>query len=387
MERLYFDANATTPLHPDVYQTMEPYLKEEFGNPSSIHYWGQRARNAVEEARFQVANFLRCSPLEVVFTGSGTESNNLAILGLLSRLAEQRLSSLKNPGGHCIVSAIEHSSVLDPFRWLEGWGVEVTYIKADSNGRIDPDQVIHSIRAETFLVSLMLVNNETGVIQPVQEVGCVTRERRIPFHVDAIQGAGKIPVIPDELGADLLTLAPHKAEGPKGVGILYVRKGCKLSPLIRGGSLDGNLRGGTHNVPAIVGCGAAFARLDEHYIAEVGEKALLRDRFERSLEDRVGAEINGKGAQRVWNTSNVSFPAVAADVLLVRLDQAGLAASRGSACAAGSTKPSHVLLAMGLDRARVLSSIRFSFLPSITETQIDRAVDIIEECVKDIRNG
>ncbi len=385
MERLYFDANATTPLHPEVYGKIEPYLREEFGNPSSIHYWGQRARNALEEARFQVADYLRCSPLEVVFTGSGTEANNLAILGLVSRLAEQRVSSLKNLGGHCVVSGVEHSSVLDPVRWLEGWGVEVTYIPAETNGRIDPNRIIDSIREETFLVSLMLVNNETGVIQPVHEVGRVTRERRIPFHVDAIQGAGKLPVIPEELGADLLTLAPHKAEGPKGVGVLFIRRGCKISPLIRGGSLDGGLRGGTHNVPAIVGCGAAFARLDEEYLKQVREKVSLRDRFERELEKRLMAEVNGKGAERVWNTSNVSFPGVASDVLLVRLDQAGIAASRGSACAAGSTKPSHVLLSMGLDRARVLSSIRFSFLPSITEREVDLAVDIIEECVKDLR--
>jgi len=385
MERLYFDANATTPVHPEVYEKMDPYLREEFGNPSSIHHWGQRARNALEEARFQVANFLRCSPSEVVFTGSGTEANNLAILGLVSRLAEQRVSSLKNLGGHCVVSAIEHSSVLDPFRWLEGWGIEVTYIPTDASGRVDPQRVIDSIREETFLVSLMLVNNETGVVQPVQEVGRVVRERRIPLHVDAIQGAGKIPVVPMELGADLLTLAPHKTEGPKGVGVLYVRKGCKLSPVIRGGSLDGGLRGGTHNVPAIVGCGAALARLDEEYLFRVAEKASLRDRFEGALQDRLSVEVNGKGAERVWNTSNIAFPGVTADVLLVRLDQAGIAASRGSACASGSTKPSHVLLAMGLERDRVLSSLRFSFLPSITGREVDLAVDIIEECVKDLR--
>ncbi|MCX7788166.1 MAG: cysteine desulfurase [Spirochaetes bacterium] len=385
MERLYFDANATTPIHPEVYKKMEPFLQEEFGNPSSIHYWGQRARNALEEARFQVAKFLHCSPLEVVFTGSGTEANNLAILGLVSRLAEQRESSLKNLRGHCVVSALEHSSVLDPFKWLEGWGIEVTYVAADASGRVDPERIIASIREETFLVSLMLVNNETGVIQSVPEVGRVTRERRIPFHVDAIQAAGKLPVVPEDLEADLLTLAPHKAEGPKGVGVLFIRRGCKLSPLIRGGSLDGGLRGGTHNVPAIVGCGATFARLDEEYLERVREKASLRDRFERALEERLSVEVNGKGAGRVWNTSNVSFPGVASDVLLVRLDQAGLAASRGSACAAGSTKPSHVLLSMGLDRSRVLSSIRFSFLPSITEREVDLAVDMIEECVKDLR--
>lgn len=385
MERLYFDANATTPLHPEVYQKMEPYFREEYGNPSSIHHWGQRARNALEEARFQVATFLHCSPLEVVFTGSGTEANNLAILGLVSRMAEQRVSSLKNLGGHCVVSGIEHSSVLDPFKWLEGWGVEVTYVPADTNGRVDPGRIIDAIREETFLVSLMLVNNETGVIQPVQEVGRATREQRIPLHVDAIQGAGKLPVVPTDLEADLLTLAPHKAEGPKGVGVLYIRRGCKISPLIRGGSLDGGLRGGTHNVPAIVGCGAALGRLNEEFLVQATEKASLRDRFERALEERLSAEVNGKGAERVWNTSNVSFPGIAADVLLVRLDQAGLAASRGSACAAGSTKPSHVLLSMGLDRARVLSSIRFSFLPSITAEEVDLAVDIIEECVKDLR--
>ncbi len=381
----YFDANATTPIHPAVYARMELFLKEEFGNPSSIHRWGQRARNAVEEARFQVAEFLRCNPTEVVFTGSGTEANNLAIFGVVNRIAEQKVTSLRNLSGHCVVSAIEHSSVLDPFRWLEGWGVDISYIAPGPQGRIDPNRILEAIRPDTFLVSLMQVNNETGVIQPVKEISTVTRERRISLHVDAIQGAGKIPVVPSELGADLLTLAPHKSEGPKGVGVLYLRRGLKIAPLIQGGSLDGGVRGGTHNVPAIVGCGAAFARIDEEYLSTIPIKTALRDRFEQTLEAKLGAEINGKRVDRVWNTSNLSFPGISAEVLLVRLDQAGIAASRGSACTAGSTKPSYVLLAMGLERDRVLSSLRFSFLPSVTEEEIDRAIEIIQECVAKLR--
>jgi cysteine desulfurase len=381
----YFDANATTPIHPDVYRRMEPFLKEEFGNPSSIHRWGQRARNAVEEARFQVAEFLNCSPMEVVFTGSGTEANNLAIFGVVNRIAEQKATSLRNFSGHCVVSAIEHSSVLDPFRWLEGWGVDISYIAPGPQGRIDPNRILEAIRPDTFLVSLMQVNNETGVIQPVKEISAVTCERRILLHVDAIQGAGKIPVVPSELGADLLTLAPHKLEGPKGVGVLYLRRGLKIAPLIQGGSLDGGVRGGTHNVPAIVGCGATFARIDEEYLSTIPKKTALRDKFEQTLEAKLGAEINGKRVDRVWNTSNLSFPGISAEVLLVRLDQAGIAASRGSACTAGSTKPSYVLLAMGLERDRVLSSLRFSFLPSVTEEEIDRAIEIIQECVAKLR--
>lgn len=381
----YFDANATTPIHPDVYRRMEPFLKEEFGNPSSIHRWGQRARNAVEEARFQVAEFLNCSPMEVVFTGSGTEANNLAIFGVVNRIAEQKATSLRNLSGHCVVSAIEHSSVLDPFRWLEGWGVDISYIAPGPQGRIDPNRILEAIRPDTFLVSLMQVNNETGVIQPVKEISAVTCERRILLHVDAIQGAGKIPVVPSELGADLLTLAPHKLEGPKGVGVLYLRRGLKIAPLIQGGSLDGGVRGGTHNVPAIVGCGATFARIDEEYLSTIPKKTALRDKFEQTLEAKLGAEINGKRVDRVWNTSNLSFPGISAEVLLVRLDQAGIAASRGSACTAGSTKPSYVLLAMGLERDRVLSSLRFSFLPSVTEEEIDRAIEIIQECVAKLR--
>jgi cysteine desulfurase len=382
---LYFDANATTPVHPEVLSLMRPYLEEEFGNPSSSHRWGQKAKNAVDEARFQTAAVLGCSTTEVVFTSSGTEANNLAILGFFSAEAEKRESPLKRLDAHCVTTMIEHGSTLDTFRWLENWGIGLTRVAPDRSGRVSAEAVAAALRPNTILISVMQVNNETGVVQPVQAISALARDRGIAFHIDAVQGTGKLPVSADSLGGDFITLAAHKAEGPKGCGVLYVRRGRRLSPILHGGSMDGNIRGGTHDVPAIVGCGAALIRSDSYRLESAG-KAPLRDRFEAAvLRGIPDAAVNGAGADRVWNTSNISFPGVPGEALLARLDLAGLAASRGSACAAGNAKPSHVLAAMDLPRELVNSAIRFSFLPSVTEGDIDRGVEITVACVQGLR--
>jgi cysteine desulfurase len=382
---LYFDANATTPVHPDVFARMRPYLEEEFGNPSSSHRWGQRAKNAVDEARFRVAAVLGCATSEVVFTSSGTEANNLAVLGFFSAEAERRESPLKRLDVHCVTTMIEHSSIMEIFRWLENWGIGLTRIAPDKDGRVSAAAVGAALRPNTILVSVMMVNNETGVIQPVRDIASLARERGIAVHVDAIQGAGKLDVSAEALGTDLITLSAHKAEGPKGCGVLYVRRGRRLSPILHGGSMDGNLRGGTHDVPAIAGCGAALSRADAHR-PEAADKACLRDRFEAAVIRGVpDAVVNGAGTDRVWNTANISFPGIPGEALLARLDIAGLAASRGSACAAGTAKPSHVLASMGLPRDIVNSAVRFSFLPSVTEEEIDRGAEIVTTCVQGLK--
>ena len=384
---LYFDANATTPIHPDVLAAMRPFLEEEFGNPSSAHLWGRRAKDAVEEARSRCAVFLGCEAREIIFTSSGTESNNLAVLGALGSEAARRNPSPGSLGVHCVTTMIEHGSVLDSLRWLESWGVQVTRLAPGSSGAVSVGDFFAALRPDTVFASVMLVNNETGVIQPVREMAEEARARNIVFHVDAVQGAGKIRFTAPDLGADLVTLAGHKAEGPKGGALLYARRGTRLSPIIHGGSQDGKLRGGTHNVPAIVGCGAAFARADRSAEAS-RSRTPLRDAFEEAVLKAVpGAVVNGAGAPRVWNTANITFPGISGEALLERLDREGVAASRGAACSAGLEKPSHVLSAMGLSRERAISSIRFSFLSSVTEEEIFRGAAAVAACVMGLRRG
>ncbi len=386
---LYLDANATTEIHPEVLAAMRPYLEAEFGNPSSLHGWGQRAKLALDEARLMVAAFLGCGTQSVVFTSSGSEANNLAIIGHLQREAAVRAETSGGlpsiAGFHCVVSAIEHSSVADTYAFLEKQGVAVSWVRPGRDGRVKAEDFEREMRPETRLVSCMAVNNETGVVQPAREIAALARSRGVACHTDAVQAAGKLPVSADAVGADYLSLSAHKIEGPKGCGVLYVRPGKKPLPVIHGGSQEGYLRGGTHNLPAIVGCGAAFARLetasrfDED---EIAAKAAIRDRFEAAvLAALPDAQVNGASAKRVWNTSNISFPGLLGKALLVRLDLAGLAASLGSACASGAARDSHVLTAMGLGRELTSSAVRFSFPPHAAVEDADRAAEIVVSCV------
>ena len=389
---LYFDANATTPVHPEVFAALRPFLEAEYGNPASQHAWGQRAKNALDEARLAVASFLGCGTQCIVFTSSGTEANNLAILGHLQREASVRAEKEGGlpsfSGFHCVTSAIEHSSILDTFAWLEKQGVSVTYVKPGRDGRLAVQDFEKALKPETKLVSCMAVNNETGVVQPAREIAALAKARGIASHTDAVQALGKLPVSLADLGADYLSFSAHKIEGPKGCGVLYVKPGKKPLPILHGGSQETYLRGGTHNLPAIVGCGAAFARLEPSASfddEEEARKSGLRNRFEAEVLKALPlAEVNGAGAKRVWNTSNLSFPGLLGRALLVRLDLAGLAASLGSACSSGAAKDSHVLLAMGLDRERTSSAVRFSLLPSVTEEEVDRAAAIVVACVREM---
>jgi cysteine desulfurase len=384
MRRVYMDANATTPLSPEVFEAMRPWLLESFGNASSIHYRGQRARAAVEHARESVANLLNCRAAEIVFTSGGTEGDNLAIFGLVSESAQ--------PGDHLITSAIEHHAVLHAAERLRDRGVEVTFLPVDGNCLIDPADVRRALRPNTKLISIMMANNETGTIQPVEEIGRIAAEADVYFHTDAVQAAGKIAIDVKQIGCDLLTVAGHKMYAPQGVGALYVRRGTQIEPLFFGGTHERQRRAGTENVAGIVGLGKAaelaLASLSAPFNPAVGvsEIEALRNRLETGLLDRLeDTGINGGNAPRVPNTTNIWFDHLEGEALVIALDLRGLAVSGGSACASGAAEPSHVLTAMGLPPARGRASLRYSLTNDTTQEDIDFALDLVPQAVGRLR--
>jgi len=366
--RVYLDHNATTPVDPRVLDAMLPFLREQYGNPSSLHWFGQRARAAVEEARASVATLVGAEPADVVFTASGSESDNMALRGVAARA--------KDPRRGVVVSAIEHHAVLNTAKALREDGVPVAMARVAASGIVDLDDLAAKVDDATVLVSLMLGNNETGVVQPVAEAARLARERGALVHCDAVQAAGKVEVDARALGVDLLTLSAHKICGPKGVGCLCVRRGTPMAPLVRGGSQERNRRAGTENVAGIVGFGVAARLAAEGLEAEAARLAALRDRLEARLLALAGAARNGSGP-RLPNTANVSFAGAEAEGLLIALDLEGVAVSTGAACAAGAVEPSHVLRAMGFPPERVQSSLRLSLGRSTTEADVDRAADAI----------
>jgi cysteine desulfurase len=373
VERIYLDHNATTPLDPEVLETMLPVLREGFGNASSLHWFGQRARALVDDARGEVAGLIGAAPAEVVFTGGGTEADNLALRGVAA--------AARAPRRKILYSAVEHHAIVHTARALAEEGVPVQALRVDGDGRLDLDDLRARVDDETALVAVMLANNETGLIQPLAEVVQVCHERGALVHCDAVQAAGKIPVDVRALGVDLLALSAHKIYGPQGVGALYVRRGSRLKPLLRGGSQERNRRAGTENVAGIVGLGRAAALAGRRQATEGPRLAALRDRLESRLLEIPGAQSNGRGP-RVPNTLNVSFERTEAESLLLALDLEGLAVSTGAACAAGAMEPSHVLRAMGLSLERVQGSVRLSLGRSNTEAQVDRAADLMAAAVE-----
>ena len=373
MERIYLDHNATTPLDPEVLEAMLPLLREGFGNPSSLHWFGQRARAAVEEARGRVAALLAASAAEIVFTGSGTEADNLALRGVAARAREPRRK--------VVVTAVEHHAVLNTARALAEEGVPVETVRVDADGRVDLEDLRAKVDDRTALVSVMLANNETGVIQPVAQAVGIARERGALVHCDAVQAAGKVPVDVRDLDVDLLALSAHKLYGPKGVGALYVRRGTTMRALVRGGAQERNRRAGTENVAGVVGLGVAATLARERLEAEEARLAELRDRFEAELLAIPGTRRNGV-EPRVPNTTNVSFEGTEAEGLLMALDLAGVAVSTGAACAAGATEPSHVLRAMGLPPEHVQSSLRFSLGRGTTAAQLALAAEAVRAAVE-----
>jgi cysteine desulfurase len=378
MSEIYFDNAATTPMRPEVVQAMTPFFIEVCGNPSSLHMSGQRARRAMEEARQTVAAALGAHSKEIFFTSGGTESNNLAIRGVAQ--------SMRDRGRHIITSAIEHHAVLNVCQALEKDGFDVTYLPVDRFGVLDLDALGDTIRSDTILVSIMLANNEVGTIQPLSQVAEMTREKGILLHTDACQAAGKMPVNVDNLGVDLLSLAGHKFYGPKGQGALYVRKGTDIMPFMQGGHQERLIRPGTENVAGIVGLATAIRLATKDLPAESARVGGLRDRLEQSIGARVSdVSFNGHRNLRVPNIANISFVSVEGESLLLALDMRGISVSTGSACNAGSTEPSHVLRAMGLDRDLALGSLRFSLGRQNTETEVDAVVEAVSEVVTQLR--
>jgi cysteine desulfurase len=379
LNNIYFDHNATTPVAEEVFEAMTPYLKDVWGNPSSIHWAGRGPRKAVDEAREQVAALFGCTPLEVVFASSGSEGDNHAIKGVaLSKRAK---------GNHIITTTVEHPAVLNTCRYFEKTGFDVTYLGVDNQGMLDLDELKAAIRPETVLISIMYANNETGTIFPVAEIGEIARERGVIFHSDAVQAAGKLPLDTKELKADLLTISGHKIYGPKGVGALFVRRGVKLTPLIHGGHHERNRRGGTENVAGLVGLGKAAEIAVRELESEATHLKALRDRIEAGLTAKIPhVYLNGHPEHRLPNTVNLSFEFVEGESLLLSLDMLGIAASSGSACTSGSLEPSHVMLAMGLTHELSHGSVRFSLGHSNTAEDVEKLIEVMPGIVERMRS-
>jgi len=362
---VYLDHSATTPLDPEVLQAMMPYLTEEFGNASSVYGLGQRARQAIDQARDEVAAFYGVVAKEVIFTSGGTEGDNFALRGIAERNADR--------GRHIITSTIEHDAVLRSAEALERDGFEVTRLRVDRFGLVDPAALSVALRPDTILVSIMHANNEVGTIEPIRELVAVTRERSDAyFHTDAVQSTGKIPVRVDELGVDLLSMSAHKLHGPKGVGCLIVRSGVRLEPQLHGGGHERNRRAGTENVAGIVGLAEAVGIASRDLTTNTAHLTALRDRLIEGVLDRIpGAELTGHPQQRLPHHASFLFAGVEGESLLLQLDMDGIAASSGSACTSGSLEASHVILALGYPRERALGSLRLSVGKGNTDADID----------------
>lgn len=373
---IYLDYAATTPLDPRVEIAMQPYGREEFGNPSSLHQAGRQARAAVDAARDRVADLLGARAAEIIFTGSGTEADNLAIIGV-ARARRAR-------GNHVITTAIEHAAVLESCRTLAREGFRISYLPPNADGRVTSAQVADAITAETILVSVMYANNEVGTIQPIAEIGAVCHAREILFHSDAVQAAGELPLGVDNLQVDLLTLASHKVYGPKGVGMLYARTGTRLQALIHGGGQEDERRAGTENVAGIVGFSAALALTGD--VQEIARIAQLRDQLRDGLLAISESRLHGCRENRLANNVNVGFTGVAGETLLVALDMEGVAISTGAACSAGALETSHVLRAMNHSPSRAQEAIRFSLGRDTTDEEIRRTIAIVSDVVGRLRS-
>ena len=375
MHRIYLDNNATTPVLPEVFEAMRPYFVEQFGNASSIHHHGQQTRAAVEDARESVAALLGCRTSEIVFTSGGTEADNLAIAGLVGA------------GDHVITSSIEHHAVLLACKHMEEMGAEVTVLPVDGRGLVDPDDVRRALRSNTKLISVMMANNETGVLQSVEEIGRIAAEAGVCFHTDAVQAAGKVEIDVRRIGCDALSISGHKIHAPQGVGALCVRKGLRLQPLFYGGRHERSRRAGTENVPGIVGLGKA-AQIAKEALDRRDDKkmAAMRDRLQQGILAQIeDAAVNGDGAARVPNTCNIHFDHIDGEAMVIALDLKGLAVSTGAACSSGAIEPSHVLVAMGLRADQARASIRFSLGKQTVAEDIDIALALVPETVARLR--
>ena len=381
MKRIYLDHNATTPIHPEVFEAMLPFITEQFGNGSSIHAYGREARNAIDDAREQVAALINAkSPSEIVFTSTGTEADNYAIKGIAE------LQQSRNGGNHIITSSIEHHAVLHTCQYLEKRGFEVTYLPVDRYGRIQLDDLREAIRDGTILISIMHANNETGTIEPIAEVCKIAQERRIPVHTDAVQSVGKLPVDVQALGINMLSLSAHKIYGPKGIGALYLRRGTRLENLLHGGSHERNRRAGSENVPSLVGLGKAAALAKKDRELNVEHLNRLTGKLRKGLHEGIDyIHENSNPENSLPGTLNISFEYIEGESLILRLDMEGICVSTGSACTSGSMEPSHVLAALSLPPQLAQGTVRFSLGKDNTEAEIDEVIEKVPKVVEQMR--
>lgn len=378
MERIYLDYAATAPCDPEVLKTMEPYFIEKFGNPSSIHSFGQEAKKGIEDARQAVADFLGARPEEIVFTSGGTESNNFAIFGVAG--------ALEKKGNHIITSVIEHHAITEPCKVLEKRGFSITYVKVDKTGLVDPRDIKKAITDKTILISIMHANNEIGVIEPIAEIGKIAKERGIAFHTDAVQTVGHIPTNVNELNVDCLSISAHKFYGPKGVGALYIRKGTRINRFLHGGDQEKGRRASTSNVPGIVGMGKAIAKALDKMKEEADFQSGLRDKLIKGLMDKISKSyLNGHPTERLPNNVNISFEYIEGESILLNLDMLGIAASTGSACTSSSLEPSHVLLAIGLRPEIAHGSVRMTLGRWTKKSDIDFVIEVLPGIVDKLR--
>jgi cysteine desulfurase len=378
MRRVYMDHNATTPVHPEVLDAMMPFFRDQFGNASSIHWAGREVKKYLDDAREKVAALMNADPQEIIFTGCGTESDNMAIKGVAS--------THQDKGRHIITSKVEHHAVLHTCQFMEGLGYQIIYLSVDREGLIDLEELRRSIRPDTVLVTIMFANNETGTIMPVQEIGEICREKGAIFHTDAVQAVGKIPIDLKKLPVDILSLSGHKLNTPKGIGAQFIRKGTKLSPLIHGGAQERNRRAGTENIPYIIGLGKACEIAQRDFQKRHEYLRNLRDRLQEGIFRAIPhVELNGHPTRRLPNTLNASFLYVEGESLLLNMDLEGVAVSSGSACSSGSADASHVILAMGKSPLVAQSAIRFSLGLTNTAEDVDYALEVLPRIIERLR--
>lgn len=376
---IYLDNAATTKVSEGVLEAMMPYFREEYGNPSGVYEFAMKSKKAMIEAREAIAKELGCEPNEIFFTSGGSEADNWALVGIAE--------ALKEKGRHIITTRIEHHAILHTCKWLEKQGVRITYIGVDEQGIVKVDELKRAICSETVLISVMAANNEIGTIQPIAEIAKIAKEHGILFHTDAVQAFGHIPINVKEMGIDLLSSSAHKLHGPKGIGFLYVKNGLRLPSLIHGGGQERGRRAGTENVPGIVGFARAVKEASEHMEENARKQQELRDYFCGEVLRRIPySRVNGSRSNRLPNNVNFSFQCIEGESLLIMLDMKGICASSGSACTAGSTEPSHVLVALGLPEELSHGSVRFTLSEETTKEEIDFTIDKMEEIIKNLRN-
>lgn len=379
LRRVYLDNNATTPLHPEILISMLPFLKEDFGNPSSLHQFGRKVKVRIDEEREKVADAIGADPSEIVFTSGGSESDNFAIKGFA-------WANRRNGSGHIITSSIEHHAVIESCRYLKNNGFRITYLPVDEYGMVNPLDVEKAITIDTILISVHHSNNETGTIEPIEEISSIAKSKGVKIHTDAVQSLGKVPLDVNELGVDLLSVSAHKLHGPKGIGALYIRKGINMHPLINGGGHEKKRRGGTENAAGIIGFGKACEIAMFDIKKKSSDMAALRDRLQNLIMERIpDVKLNGHPVKRLPSTLNIGFESADGEAIAVNLDLEGVAVSVGSACSSGSIEPSHVLTAMGLPHEIVQGSIRFSFGMENTIEDINYVMDILPTIVERVR--